>query len=173
MAVAGGVGAPRCLIAVIFGLRYFVLPPETEPLALSVIERNGQLQIAWNHNARPVTSAVRGSLMVTDGQAPRTFPLTPRDLERGAYTYPRTSDDVEVHLSVENSSGEKAEETTTFLGAAPAKAETDQKIKAIEGERDALQAEVDRLKRENGDQAERIHQLEINLKVLQARLGVQ
>lgn len=159
------------LIAVIFGLRYFVLTPGTEPMALSVIERDGQLQIAWNHNARPIASAVRGTLTVTDGQTPRTFALTRQDLEHGSYTYVRSSDDVEVRVGVENAGGEKVEETTTFLG--PAKSDSDEKTKSMEKERDDLQAEVDRLKQENADQADRIQQLERQLKVLQARLGIQ
>jgi hypothetical protein len=165
--------AAAVFVAIILGLRYFVLTPHAEPLALSVIERNGQLQIAWNHIARPVASAARGSLIVTDGQAPRTFPLTPQDLERGLFNYQRTSDNVEVRMSVENNAGEKVEETTTFLGVAPAKAENDEKLKAIESERDELKAEVERLERSKAEQAERIQQLERNLKILQSRLGAQ
>ncbi len=41
--------------------RYFVLNSGSEPISLSVLEREGQLQIGWNHSARPVTSAARGT----------------------------------------------------------------------------------------------------------------
>ena len=164
------------LVLVILGLRYFVITPRPDPLKLTLIERDGQLQIEWNHVARPVLSAVRGSLSIRDGhgrdgQAPRTFSLTPQDLEHGAFTYQRTSDDVEVRMSVESAGGEKAEETSTFLGLAPVK--SDEKVKAAETERDGLQAEIDRLRKENAAQAGRIQELERNLKILQSRLGAQ
>jgi hypothetical protein len=162
------------LVAIVLALRYFVLTPRVEPLGLSVIERDGQLQIEWNRAARPVTNAVRGSLIVTDGQnPPRTIPLTQQDLEHGALTYQRTSNDVAVRMNVENAGGVRAEDVTTFLAAAPGKAAADENTKAIEQERDELKAEVERLKNENADQADRIQQLERNLKVLQSRLGIQ
>ncbi len=162
------------VVALVIGLRYFILTPPPDPLDLSVIERNGMLQIEWSHTAKPVASAVRGSLVITDGQTPHTVALTQADLERGNYAYKRTSDDVEVRMRVENSGGTQAEsKTTTFLAAVPAQAVDDEKVKALEKERDDLQAEVDRLKGENAGQAERIVQLERNLKVLQARLGIQ
>ena len=86
----------------------------------------------------------------------------------GNYTYKRSSETVEVRLNVESSNGNKATETTTFLGAAE-----DEKTKAILKERDDLKAQVDALTKQNADQADRIQQLERNLKVLQARLGIQ
>jgi hypothetical protein len=160
------------LTIVILALRYFALMPRVEPLALTLAERGGQLQIEWNHAARPVASAVRGSLAITDGKAARTFPLTPQELEHASYTYQPASDDVEVRLSVENANGDKVEETTTFLGAAPVKSDPDEKAKAAEADA-AKQAEIDRLQRENAAQAARIQELERNLKILQSRLGQQ
>jgi proteasome lid subunit RPN8/RPN11 len=161
-------------VAAFFALRYFVFTQAPEPLDLSVIERNGQLQIQWNRDAKAVTSAVRGSLIVTDGQTPHSIPLTPQDLGRGSFSYQRTSDDVEVRMNVQNSGGEKSEsKTTTFLAAAPAKPADEEEIKTLQRERDELQAEVDRLKGANAQQADRILQLERNLKVLQTRLGIQ
>lgn len=156
-------------------VRYFVLTPAAEtPLDLSVLERNGQLQISWNNTAKPLSSAVRGQLIVTDGQVPHTLPLTQEELARGTYSYQRTSDDVEVRMSVENSGGDRTDsKTTTFLSPAPVKPADDDKIKALEQERDALQAQVNKLKSENSTQADRILQLERNLKVLETRLGVQ
>jgi hypothetical protein len=162
------------VVAAALAVYYFVLTPAVQPLDVSVIERDGQLQIEWNHDAKPVSAAVRGWLIVTDGQDPRTIPLTQPDLQRGNYAYRRASDDVEVRMRVENAGGDKTEsKTTTFLAAAPAKASDDAKVKALEQERNDLQAEVDRLKGENAEQAQRLVQLERNLKILQARLGIQ
>ncbi len=160
------------LVLVILGLRYYVLTPRVDPLALMLVEHNGQLQIEWNHSAGSVTSAVRGVLSIRDGEAPRTVPLTPQDLEHGSFTYQRTSDDVEVRMSVENAGGDKLEETTTFLGAAPVQSNAEEKAEA-EKERGELQAEIDRLRNQNAGQAARIQELERTLTILQARLGAQ
>ena len=161
------------VVGIIFGLRYFVLKPGPEPLSLSVAERNGQLQIAWNKSAKPIETATRGTLTITDGQNPLTFVLTPQALAQGNFKYERTTDDVEIQLTLDEPGGDKAEEATTFLGASPTKADSDTNVKAIEKERDDLKQEVENLKRENAGQAERIQQLERNLKVLQSRLGIE
>jgi hypothetical protein len=158
---------------VVLGLRYFVLTPRADPLALTVVEHDGQLQIQWNHSAGSVTSAVRGVLSITDGQTPRAYPLTPQDLAQGSFTWKRSSGDVEIRMSVANAQGEEVKETTTFLGGAPARPESDEKAKAGEDERGQLQDEVERLKRENAGQVLRIQELERNLKILQSRLGAQ
>jgi hypothetical protein len=162
------------LALAVLGLRYFVLTPRVDSLALMLVEHNGQLQIEWNHSARSVIAAVRGTLSIRDGQAPRTFPLTPQELEHGVFTYQRTSDDVEVRMSVESATGEKMEETTTFLGgAAPVKSDVEDKAKAAEQASSDLQAEIDRLRTQNTTQAARIRELEVQLKILQSRLGAQ
>jgi hypothetical protein len=162
------------LIAALLGVRYIVLTPTPQPLELSVVEHNGQLQVEWNHDAKAVLSAVRGSLIVTDGQTPRTIKLTQDDLERGDFIYQRVTDNVEVRMSVQNAAGEEIDsKTTTFLATAPVKAADDGQVKALEKERDDLKAEVSRLKGTNAQQTEQILQLERNLKVLQSRLGIE
>ncbi len=137
------------LVAVLLGVRYFVMQPAATPLDLSVIERNGQLQIEWNRGAKPVSSAVRGALLVTDGQVPHTIPLTLQELERGAFSYQRTSEDVEVRMSVEDAAGGSPDRGTCCLpGFRAAKPAGDGQ--ALEsGRRDDLQAEVSRLSGED------------------------
>ena len=49
------------------GARYFSFGPGNETIALSVLERDGQLDIEWNHAATPVSKAVRGALEIVDG----------------------------------------------------------------------------------------------------------
>ncbi len=155
-------------------VRYFLLTPAAAPLDLSVLDHDGQLQIFWDAKARAVNSAVGGMLVVTDGQTPRTIQLSQEDLQRGSYSYRRASDDVEARMSVEDASGVKSEsKTTTFLAAAPPQPADDAQIKALEKERDDLKAQVDQLKSDNAAQAQRILQLERNLKILESRLGVQ
>jgi proteasome lid subunit RPN8/RPN11 len=162
------------LITAVLGMRYIVLTPAPQPLELSVFDRNGQLQVEWNPEARAVLSSVRGSLIVTDGPTPRSILLKQDDLRRGSFSYQRVTDDVEVRMTVQDAAGEEVDsKTTTFLGTAPTKAADDEKIKAIEKERDDLKAEVNRLKGNNAQQAEQILQLQRNLKVLQSRLGIE
>jgi len=158
------------LIAVLTGLRYFLVSPAAEPIALSVIERDGQLQIGWNNAARPVTGAVRGSIEINDGKDDKLIPLSPRDLAQGRLTYARKTGDVEVRLQVENSSGEKVQEASRFLGR-PVVAIDPNAASAEQQHREELEAQVRGLQQQNQQQAARIQQLERTLMILRTRLG--
>jgi proteasome lid subunit RPN8/RPN11 len=158
------------ILAAIFGLRYWMFKPVTEPIALAVIEREGQLRIEWNRAARPVIGAARGTLVINDGSNTQTFALSPRELTMGSYTYQRKSGDVEVRMSVEDPDGAKVQEASRFLGPAPVKVDANE-VSDLKKKRDELQAEVDWLKRENGVRAEKIQQLERTLQIMQARSG--
>jgi hypothetical protein len=164
--------------AIVLGLRYW-MPSTQEPIALSVIERDGELQIEWNHTAKPVAAAVRGSLQIVDGPDTRTVALTPLALASGKFTYQRKSGDIEVRMTVENAEGAKAEEASRFLGrppvvaAAPAAAEpVSADVAEMQKRREELEAEVQRLRHENGVQADKIRQLERTLRVLETRLNI-
>ncbi|HSP69157.1 MAG TPA: hypothetical protein VLN48_15630 [Bryobacteraceae bacterium] len=152
------------------GGRYLSFPPPNESLALSVLEREGQLNIEWNRAAEPVSKAVRGSLEIADGAQSRTIPLAPADLAQGKFAYKRATGDVQVRMSVEAGNGSKLQEASRFLGPPPSKGNEDQ-MKALEQRRDELDAEVTRLKQSNDQQAQRIQQLERTLKILQTRPG--
>jgi hypothetical protein len=166
--------------AVVLGLRYW-MPSAPQPISLSVVERDGQLQIEWNHAAKPVAGAVRGSLRIMDGPESRTVALTPQTLSSGKFTYQRKSGDIEVRMTVENSDGVKAEEASRFLGRPPAAAEpaagaapaaVSPDVAELQQRRTELEAEVQRLRRENGAQADKIRQLERTLRVLETRLNI-
>jgi hypothetical protein len=159
--IAGIVGA---------GARYLSVPPASDSLALSVLERDGQLDIEWNRAAEPVAKAVRGTLEIADGTQARTIPLATTDLAQGKFAYKRATGDVQVRMSVEASSGSKVQEASRFLGPPPSKGNADE-LKALEQKRDELDAEVTRLKQANDQQAQRIQQLERTLKILQTRPG--
>jgi len=143
-------------------------PPET--LALSVLEREGQLDIEWNRQAGPVSKAVGGALEIADGPQTRTIPLKAADLALGKFSYKRDTGDIQVRMIVDQPDGKKVQEASRFLGPAPPKANEDE-LKTLQQRRDELQAEVDRLKQSNNQQAERIQQLERTLKILQTRQG--
>jgi hypothetical protein len=158
------------IVAALWILRFLALRPGWEPFALSVSERDGQLQIEWNQAARPVARAARGSLQITDGQDIRTVPLNPQELAAGRFSYVRNTGDVNVRMSVEDQGGGRVEEASRFLGPAPAKVEAAD-VDAVLERRDELEAEVSRLREQNDQQAERIQELERTLRILQTRLS--
>ena len=156
------------ILAAVFGLRYFMFKPAAEPIALAVFEKDGQLHIEWNHSARPVAAAVRGTLVINDGKETQTFALAPRELTLGSYTYARQSGDVEVRISVEDSEGAKVQEASRFVGQPPVRVDENE-LNDLKKKRDELLAEVDRLTRENGVRQERIQELQRTLQIMQAR----
>ena len=158
------------ILAAAFGIRTWLLKPVNEPIALGVVARDGQLRIEWNHAARPVTAAVRGTLVINDGSSTQTFALSPRELTAGNYTYERKTGDVEVRMSVEDAEGTKTQEASRFVGQPPVHADqTD--LTDLKNKREELQNEVDRLTNENRQQAQKIQQLQRTLSIMQSRAG--
>jgi proteasome lid subunit RPN8/RPN11 len=155
-----------------WGVRYFLLVPRADPIALSVLEHDGQLQIQWNHNARSVTGAAAGALDITDGKDSRHVALSPQDLAQGRFTYQRNTGDIQVRMAVEDAQGQKIEERSQYLGSPPAKVDS-QELKDLQQQRDDLQAEVERLRQANGSQAARILELERTQRILETRLGIK
>lgn len=153
------------------GARYLSFGTPSESLALSVLERDGQLDIEWNRAAAPVSKAVRGTLEIADGPQTRTVPLAPAELAMGKFAYKRETGDIQVRMSVESADGNRLQEASRFLGPPPAK-DNAEELKTLQQRRDELEAEVARLKQSNDQQAQRIQQLERTLKILQTRPGV-
>ncbi len=168
-----GLAAALIVIAAgaVAGSRYLVFAPATEAIALSVLERDGQLDIEWNRTAVPVSKAVRGTLVIADGPQTRTIPLAPAELALGKFSYKRESGDIQVRMSVEAPDGNKVQEASRFLGPPPSGGNAEE-LKTLQQRKDELEAEVARLKQSNEQQAERIQQLERTLKILQTRPGV-
>jgi proteasome lid subunit RPN8/RPN11 len=158
------------ILAVVFGLRYWMLRPAQEPISLAVVEHDGQLRIEWNHASRPVTAAVHGTLVINDGSNTQTYALSPRELTAGSYTYERKTGDVEVRMSVEDSEGTKIQEASRFLGQAPVKIDENE-VSDLKKKREELETEVERLTRENRGQEEKIQQLQRTVQIMQARSG--
>lgn len=154
----------------VFGLRYFMERAGPQPLALTVLEHDGQLQIEWNRNSRAVTAAVRGTLTIQDGPEAQNVPLAAPDLARGNFTYQRRTGDIEVRLDVEDLEGDRVQEASRYLGQPPQKV-APAEMQALEEKRNQLQAEINRLKGTNAAQAARIQELERTVRILQARLG--
>jgi len=159
------------LVLAVLGLRLLGPQLHVEPLSLGVIERNGQLQIQWNHSSQSIIGASAGTLDIVDGGEKRSIPLNRTELAQGSFTYMRRSGDVEVRLAVNTSGSGRMEEASRFLGTAPEGVDASE-MDAIKVERDALQDEVTRLRGQTGQQAVRIQQLERTLVILQSRLGI-
>src|SRR5439155_10806999 len=151
------------------GVRYAMFQPVSEPISLSVVEREGQLEIDWNHASKSVTGTSRGLLEIIDGPDTIRFPLSPRHLAGDKITYLRKSGDVEVRMSIENAGGHKMQEASRFLGRPPAAANSDE-LAALQRKRDELEAEVRRLRQQNSVQAARIQQLERTMRIMQTRI---
>jgi proteasome lid subunit RPN8/RPN11 len=164
------VWAVLVILAAGFGFRAWMQRPVNEPIALGVVEHEGQLRIEWNHAARPVTAAVRGTLVINDGSNTQTFALSPRELTAGNYNYERKTGDVEVRMSVEDAEGNKVQEASRFLGQPPVRVD-EKDLSELKNKRDELQDEVDRLTKANRQQEQRIQQLQRTLSIMQSRSG--
>jgi hypothetical protein len=170
--------AAMLILAAVFGLRYWMANSTVEPISLSVLEHDGQLRIEWNHAAKPVESAVSGSLEIVDGTKSQIINLSRTDLTAGKFVYLRKTGDVEVRMTVLNAEGEKTQEASRYLGRPPEVApglpgsQGSQDLADLQKRRDELEAEVQRLQQQNSAQAARIQQLDRLLRVLQSRLGI-
>jgi proteasome lid subunit RPN8/RPN11 len=162
--------AALVVLALILGIRFWAGKPSQEPIALAVVEHDGQLRIQWNHAAKPVMAAAHGTLVINDGKDTQTFVLSPKDLTAGNFTYERKTGDVEVRMSVEDSDGGKTQEASRFLGQPPVKVDANE-LNELRKKREELEAEVERLTRENHDQDEKIQQLQRTVQIMQARTG--
>lgn len=175
--IAGGAGlvAAIAILSVLFSQ-----PSPPEPLGLSVIERDGQLQIGWNNGSRSIQQALSGSLSILDGSAVQRIALNRERLGQGLHLYSREGGDVEVLMEV-NVDGETVRESSHFLGRAPVAEPEDvvappaavpaPPVQRAEPD-SALAEENRRLKTENGKLRERIQQLERTQRILESRIGI-
>ncbi len=164
------------ILAAGLGARYYFAQTVEEPIGLSILEREGQLQIQWDPTSAPVKKAVRGSLEIADGTLVRIVPLSAQNLAGGRFTYERVGGDVQVRMSVVGSNGSASPPVASqFVGPPPAKTNVaDVKAvdtKALETRRAQLEFAIGQLREQNAAQADRIQQLERTLRILQTRLG--
>jgi len=154
------------------GWRWWMLTNTPEPITLAVVEHDGQLQVQWNHSAKLVREAVRGSLEISDGGESKTMALSREMLASGNFTYARKTGDVEVRMTVETPDGARWQEASRYLGRPPGTAVVSDPANATTPTGTAAQPpaagdEVTRLRQENARQAARIRQLELQVKILQ------
>jgi hypothetical protein len=95
-------------------------PAET-PVDMTVMDRDGQLVIQWDHAAEPM-AAVRGGVVAIADDAPeQRFPLSAAQARTGSFTWARHSGDVRVALRFDTG-GKPLSAFARFVGAAPAPA---------------------------------------------------
>jgi len=97
-------------------------PPEINAasVALNTVDEGGQLQIRWAPNSIPVQTATGASLEIEDGDSPlKVVPLDVPHLASGVFTYGRRNERVDVTLTLDQPSGTKVRQVTSFLGQKP------------------------------------------------------
>jgi hypothetical protein len=176
------------VVAAIIGMRIFGPRLSSQPLGLSVSERGGQLRIQWNPASASVANATAASVEISDGEisdgaGKQVVNLTGPQLAAGSYTYARKTGDVRVSMTVSGAGG-SVTEGSRFLGnppetapdpvqpQPPAPAVAPAAVAPTKEQRDAQQEEIERLRAENAQQADRIRRLERTLTILRSRLGI-
>ena len=99
-----------------------VAPPRAAPapaLGLNTIDRDGQLQIAWDRSSPAVRNASDALLEITAGPLPVAIQLDTAHLETGSFTYARTTEKVDVKLIVHRKDGPDLREIASFFGKLP------------------------------------------------------
>ncbi len=101
--------------AILAALLAFWLLKPSQSLKLTAKDMTGQLQIAWNGAAPPISRAKSGSIDIEDHGVQTQLTLTPADLRSGSLFYERLSGDVVVRLTVDVPGGAPIVEMTRFL----------------------------------------------------------
>jgi len=70
------------------------------PLGLRVTSRKQQVEIRWDHNSRPVTSASKAVMKITEGETTELIRLDHRDLQDGFVSYTPMTKEVQVRFDV-------------------------------------------------------------------------
>jgi hypothetical protein len=96
-----------------------VKPPVQESLSLEALDRSGQLQLRWNHGARPVRKARQAKLEITDGSARFSTDLEAAQLQKGSFYYARQTGRVDIHLAVIEPDGRTTDEYASYVGPLP------------------------------------------------------
>lgn len=94
----------------------------TGSIQLQAMDRKGQLQIQWDPDSDLIRRAMGAKLYIIDGSQRIFVQLDGKRLRRGAVSYARRSDRVELRMTLSEPDGKSIEEQATFLGTRPPKA---------------------------------------------------
>jgi len=100
-------------------------------IQLQASDKSGQLQISWDPNAGPIRRAVGAKLYIVDGSDRLYVTLDTARLRRGAVSYARRNDRVELRLALAEPDGKSVEGQATFVGTRPDEFQLETKAPAV------------------------------------------
>jgi len=137
-----------CALLAGFAVQAYYGFTDTRPeLNLWVADMGGQLLIEWDRTAKPVREARAGRLEIQDGQDRVTVPIPADRLREGSIDYVRRGDVLDVRLVLAQPGGKQMHEIIRFVGQPVNRPPSPEVADALR-ERDALKAEVEKLRAE-------------------------
>src|SRR5258708_24495105 len=100
-------------------------------IQLQALDRQGQLQIRWDAGSDLVRRATGAKLFIVDGAQRIYVKLDGSRLRRGAVSYPRRSDRVELRMALAEPDGRMVEQQATFVVNQPANHDPSQGVAAV------------------------------------------
>jgi hypothetical protein len=91
-----------------------------EGFSIAALDRGGQLQLTWDHEAGPIRTARHAKLEIIDGSQRFSTDLPAAQLQRGSIHYARQTERVDIRLTVFEASGRSTDAYTIFFGRLPA-----------------------------------------------------
>jgi hypothetical protein len=113
---AGGATALACLLLLAIGIQ-LAGRRDHEAVNLQVRESQGQLHIRWDTESDLVRGATGAKLFITDGPERLFVTLDSSRLRRGAVSYARQTERVELRMALSEPDGRTIEQEAVFFGA--------------------------------------------------------
>ena len=114
--VAGGATALACLLLLAIAIEV-ARRSGHDALRLQVGESQGELHIRWDAESPVVRRATGAKLFITDGPERLFVSLDSNRLHRGAVSYTRQTERVELRMAVAEPDGQTVEQEAIFFGA--------------------------------------------------------
>jgi proteasome lid subunit RPN8/RPN11 len=127
------------------GAYWFRTP--AQPLAMRVMDIDGQLLIEWDRTAGPIQEASGATVEIMDGIERTKVEMDGERLREGSITYARRSDRVDVRFRVNRPGSQPVEEFIRFLGQPVPGKPSPEELETIR-QRDDLQQEVEKMRAE-------------------------
>jgi hypothetical protein len=124
---AGGVVLVLCLV-VLGGVVKIESRSGAASIQLQALDRQGQLQIRWDPESDLVRQATGAKLFIIDGAERLYVKLDGARLRRGAVSYPRRSNRVELRLALAEPDGRQVEQQATFVVSRPPSSDPSQLV---------------------------------------------
>jgi hypothetical protein len=148
-----------------FALRDYWFPEPPAALQVALQDNRGQLAVQWNKEAPAIRKAEGGVLEIQDGDRKRVLKMSAQEIRSAGVVVSRQSGRVAVRLEAKLPRGRTAEGRALFEG------EPVQNELALEKER--LEAELERLRKDFSSQKQRNRDLEAVVAALRKRLAAK